>query len=103
MQEVCLPSLERGLRILMKFQVFREFEGLDHPFCKASTFEDLVLGLVIIHIHHIDGKNLLEIDDLGILLVDLEGGRCPVNGPHRTGGHGCSDEDAEKKSEEGPT
>ncbi len=76
---------------------------MDDPFRKASTFEDLVLGLIIIDVHRIDGKDLLEIDNLGILFVDLNGSGPPIDGFHRKSGHGRRNNDDEKRGDDHPS
>jgi hypothetical protein len=44
---------------------------MDHSLGESPAFKDPALSLVIIHLHGIDGKDLFEIDNLGILFIDL--------------------------------
>jgi hypothetical protein len=59
-----------------------EFESLDNPSGKGTAFEDLALGLIIVLIPHIDGKELLKIDDLKIFSIDLDGHGPPIDRFH---------------------
>ena len=81
----------------------REVQGGDDPSCEGSAFEDLVLGLIVIQVHGVDGKDLLEIDNLGILFVDLDRGRTPVDRPHRISRYGSGDDNNEEKGDDGPS
>src|SRR3972149_7079341 len=60
--------------------MIRKLKGLNDPSCKATAFEDLMLGLVIIHRPNIDRKDLLKIKNIGIFNIDLNGGRTSING-----------------------
>ncbi len=71
-----------------KLGVLGEPEEIDDPSGEVSALEEFILGLIVVPVHGIDGEDLLEIDNLGVLLVDLDGCGTPVDGPHGEGSHG---------------
>jgi len=101
--ELSLPLSKRGFRLREKLGVLIQLETLNYPPGKASTFEDLILGLIVIHIHRVYGKDLFKIDNLRILFINLNGHRTPIDGPHGKGSHCCRKKNNEKEGQDGPS
>ena len=95
--------LKRRFGLWLKLGMLRKLQGLDDAPGKAPAFKDLVLSLIIVHVHGIDGKDLFEIDNLRVLLVDLDGYRSPVDGLHRKCSHCGGDQYDQKKGDDDPS
>ena len=67
--------------------MFVNIEGTDHSFRQLSTRENLIMGLVVICVPCADSKDFPEINDLGILLINLDRSCPSKHWPDRKDSH----------------
>ena len=75
---------------------------MDDPPGETPASEDLVLRLVVVRLHRVDGEDLLNVDNLWDLLIDLNGGGRPIDGLHRKCSHGRGDQNDQEKGDDNP-